>query len=245
MSDHKNVYAAIAAVQAKLDPIYSDQVADAKTYAFRYASLPQIWRTIRPLIAEAGIAIVYDVTEEQRAEGGAARVVVNLHVKHPDSETEHLVKVPIPTSHATLQTMGASFTYARRYALHLAFGLAIEGEDEPAEREVKAAPPKPASSKAKGKKHREQQEAREAGKPELPQGLTSAQATYLAQRIKTRADALEGVSAAEIEKDLLATFKAPEIKKLGFGQIKAFETAVAKWEPPQDENPEPEQQELP
>ncbi len=94
-----------------------------------YARLDRIWRTIRPLLTELGLAVTWQ-TCEQRPDG-ICRVEGTLSHQLGHS-TRILQDVPLPDlirGQNKAQQMGSASTYARRYALCSALGI-VTGQDD-------------------------------------------------------------------------------------------------------------------
>jgi hypothetical protein len=207
----KSVYEAIAQVQSKLDPILSDQ--ENPHFRSRYASLAQVWRHVRPHVAEAGLTLTY-VLEEGR---------VVLRVIHSETGTETQVAVPILGYQATMQGLGGAITYARRYALHLAFALAIEGEDTDGERGAK----QPRKEKEHPKLRAPAPESASTG------GLKPAQVQLLDGLLGRRAKELgDDISTADIAKDIRTDRGWTSLSDCPPDQLNDLMAAIRKWEPP-------------
>ena len=220
MSEHKNVFAAIAAVQAKLDPIVADDEADAGKYTYRYATLPQVWRHIRPLLAEAGLAVVYET------ESANEKLSVRLRVKHPASDTEHAIVLPLVGYTATMQGLGGVLTYARRYLLHLAFGLAIEGEDKDA-----GQGPQP-----KARPARQAQQPQRSASAHDGAKLTAAQVQLLDGSMTRRARELgEGIAARDIAREIQKAHGWKTLEDCPAAELNEVMAEIRGWQPPAGE----------
>lgn len=99
-----------------------------KAHNKQYAAMDRIWRTIRPLLDETGLSVVWTantVTEyglriegEIRHKAGHA-VPISYDLPMPDKVT----------GQNAAQQMGSATTYAKRYALCSALGI-VTGEDD-------------------------------------------------------------------------------------------------------------------
>jgi hypothetical protein len=119
--------------------LYSQSIADFqsrcpiiekgdKAHNKQYAAMDRIWRTIRPLLDETGLSVVWTVnaiTEyglriegEIRHKAGHA-VPISYDLPMPDKVT----------GQNAAQQMGSATTYAKRYALCSALGI-VTGEDD-------------------------------------------------------------------------------------------------------------------
>lgn len=119
--------------------LYSQAIADFqsrcpiiekgdKAHNKQYAAMDRIWRTIRPLMDETGLSIVWTVN---------AATEYGLHI---EGEIRHKAGHSVPISYDlpmpdkvtgqnAAQQMGSATTYARRYAMCSALGI-ITGEDD-------------------------------------------------------------------------------------------------------------------
>jgi hypothetical protein len=119
--------------------LYSQAIADFqsrcpiiekgdKAHNKQYAAMDRIWRSIRPLMDETGLSIVWTVN---------AATEYGLHI---EGEIRHKAGHSVPISYDlpmpdkvtgqnAAQQMGSATTYARRYAMCSALGI-ITGEDD-------------------------------------------------------------------------------------------------------------------
>jgi len=99
-----------------------------KAHNKAYAAMDRIWRTIRPLLDETGLSIVWTVN------------TLTDYGLHIEGEIRHRAGHAVPISYDlpmpdkvtgqnAAQQMGSATTYARRYALCSALGI-VTGEDD-------------------------------------------------------------------------------------------------------------------
>jgi hypothetical protein len=119
--------------------LYSQAIADFqsrcpiiekadKAHNKQYAAMDRIWRTIRPLLDETGLSVVWTVN---------AITEYGLHIEGEiRHKAGHAVSIsydlPMPdkvTGQNAAQQMGSATTYAKRYALCSALGI-VTGEDD-------------------------------------------------------------------------------------------------------------------
>lgn len=119
--------------------LYSQAIADFqsrcpiiekgdKAHNKQYAAMDRIWRTIRPLLDETGLSIVWTVN---------ALTDYGLHIEGEiRHKAGHAVPIsydlPMPdkvTGQNNAQQMGSATSYAKRYALCAALGI-VTGEDD-------------------------------------------------------------------------------------------------------------------
>jgi len=119
--------------------LYSQAIADFqsrcpiiekgdKAHNKQYAAMDRIWRTIRPLLDETGLSIVWTVN--QLTEYG---LHIEGEIRH---KAGHAVGIsydlPMPdkvTGQNAAQQMGSASSYAKRYATCAALGI-VTGEDD-------------------------------------------------------------------------------------------------------------------
>lgn len=99
-----------------------------KAHNKAYAAMDRIWRTIRPLLDETGLSIVWTVN------------TLTDYGLHIEGEIRHQAGHSVPISYDlpmpdkvtgqnAAQQMGSATTYGRRYALCAALGI-VTGEDD-------------------------------------------------------------------------------------------------------------------
>lgn len=132
----KAFYAALAKAQGKIEGALKDK--SNPHFRSKYADLGAVWDACRQALSENGIGVLQfpDVVEGERG----LRVVVETTLTH-ESGYERSFRLPMPVSKPDAQGIGSAITYARRYALMAAVGIAPEDDDVNA-----AADKKPANS---------------------------------------------------------------------------------------------------
>ena len=117
------LYAAYAAAQADLTNPTKDAKADTGSYGYTYATLGSILDHVRPVLAAHGLAVMQNVTND------GDHVSVETILTH--SGGGWISFGPISGKAAnTWQGIGSAITYARRYALTAALGIAAEDDDD-------------------------------------------------------------------------------------------------------------------
>jgi len=133
--------AAIVAAMADMSGIGRDKTAKVEmkgggTYSYKYTDLATVFDHVRPILAKHGLGVVQDV---QALQGGMIGVTTIL--VHDQSE-ERMIFGPLPMHPGgTPQALGSAITYARRYALLAALGIATEDDDGQTARKEQTAPP--------------------------------------------------------------------------------------------------------
>lgn len=123
----KGLTAALAAVQAELPTVGKDQKATVKSdkgnYTYKYANLAGVTVAILPILSKHGLA--WTTLPTLDSEG---RFVLHYELRHISGESltgDYL----LPNS-SRPHEMGSAITYARRYALCAATGVAPEEDDD-------------------------------------------------------------------------------------------------------------------
>lgn len=129
---------AAAFVKAKRD--FGPALKDKTNPAFRskYADLGACIDAVEDALLANGIAFIQETFED------ATGVTVQTVFLHESGEVIHCGKLHVPASKQDPQGYGSALTYARRYSLCAACGIAPEDDDGNA-----ASKPKPVETKAK------------------------------------------------------------------------------------------------
>lgn len=122
MTDTKNIFAALVKAQRAFGPVLKDK----NNLAFRgskYADLGACVDAVLGPLNEAGIAVVQ---KQHHHDGGVCVETVFLHESGESYSTGMLT---VPASKQDPQGYGSALTYARRYSLMAACGMAPEDDD--------------------------------------------------------------------------------------------------------------------
>lgn len=111
---------AIVACQGDLQNVTSD--AENPHFRNRYASLPHILDTVRPVLRKHGLAVIQLPTNED------ARVGVRTILMHKSGQFLSS-SYTVPTTRADPQQAGSAITYCRRYSLAAVLGIGQEDDD--------------------------------------------------------------------------------------------------------------------
>jgi len=197
---HPNVEAAFVAFAADVVTIPQDKVAVVETrsggsYTYRYADLADVLASVRPLLARHGLALTQDVRTVDRS------VEVTTFVLHVSGGSLAFGPLALPLGD-TPQGTGSAITYARRYAVLAALGLATEEDDDgraAAPRSNGTAAPAPAR--------------RGTAKRATGSGSRGEDGSNLAPGVGNLINALNGINPpaarASAMRDFLATFGTP------------------------------------
>jgi len=116
---------------------FQGEITDPKKstagYGYRYATLDQVLSIVRPLLAKNGLALTQMIST--RWEGEREWVRATTRVMHESGEwMESTLSLPVEQmkgmSHA--QAVGSIITYARRYSIQAAVGIAAEEDTDAA-----------------------------------------------------------------------------------------------------------------
>lgn len=128
-SEHLNEIApALVAAQRTLRNPTTDSTATVPMksggkYSYKYLSLPGLLEHVRSAYRELGLALMQEV------EGDSAGVAVTTRIVHLSGQWIEFGPLFLPAS-GTPQDRGSAITYARRYALAAAVGLASDEDDD-------------------------------------------------------------------------------------------------------------------
>lgn len=131
MTDHKNVYAALAAAQAEMGKALKDSSNPA--FKSKYADLASVMDACMPALGKHGIAVFQPTFDDDT---GRYVKTVFAHVSGEIIEC----RVPLIVNKNDMQGYGSAVTYARRYGLMGMAGIAPEDDDGNAA--AKSPPPK-------------------------------------------------------------------------------------------------------
>jgi hypothetical protein len=137
MTDHKTVYAALAAAQMEMGKALKDSTNPA--FKSKYADLASVMDACMPALNRHGIAVFQPTVDDE-----SGRYVKTIFA-HVSGETVEC-RVPLIVSKNDMQGYGSAVTYARRYGLMGMAGIAPEDDDGNAA--AKAPPPKHSSTEA-------------------------------------------------------------------------------------------------
>lgn len=126
---HANLATALAAFQADLPSVAKGNTAKVPTkaggsYSYDYADLTDVSAAILPALAKQGLAWL---TALDTADDG--NIVLRWELMHGASNEQVSGKVPVGRAGQDWQTLGGAVTYARRYCLVAATGVAPGGDD--------------------------------------------------------------------------------------------------------------------
>ena len=131
MTEHKNVYVALAAAQSEMEQVVKGSVNPA--FKSRYAALDDVVQVVRPALNKHGIAYFHQIITDER--GSVMRTVLF----HGMSGTEVHCDVPLIVDRNNMQGFKSATTYAKRIGVESLTGIAPQ-DDEDGNAAAKAAP---------------------------------------------------------------------------------------------------------
>lgn len=142
--EHPDIATALAAFQRNLPSVRKGQVArvtakdGGASYTYDYADLTDISEVVLPLLAMQGLAWHTGLSTDNQG-----NIILKWRLIHSATGDRFKGWLPVGRSGAAWQGIGSSITYARRYALTAATGVAPGGDDDDAATAVTAgqAPP--------------------------------------------------------------------------------------------------------
>lgn len=139
----KELSAALAKAQAKLEGATKDKLNPH--FRSKYADLSSVVDAIKKPLGESGLAYTQILHDAENA------AKVETVILHSSGEWISCGIISVPVSKSDAQGYGSALTYARRYSLSAAFGVAPEDDDGNA---AAAAAPKVAITPTAGARDR-------------------------------------------------------------------------------------------
>jgi hypothetical protein len=120
MSDHKNLAAALVAIQQERPTL----LKNVQGHNYKYANLDQTLDLLMPVIAKHGVAWMTKPTTD-----GNGKPALHYRAVHAASGEVEADTMPLFVGKGDMQGYGSALTYARRYAVQAVFNLAAEDDD--------------------------------------------------------------------------------------------------------------------
>jgi hypothetical protein len=121
MTEHRNVYAALAAAQSEMDAAVKGSVNPA--FKSRYADLADVVQACRTALNKNGLAFFHQMVSLD------GQLAMRTVVAHGASDTTIECDVPLIVSKQDMQGMKSATTYAKRIGLESVTGIAPEDDD--------------------------------------------------------------------------------------------------------------------
>jgi hypothetical protein len=99
---------------------------DKSGYGYKYADLAQILEAVRPLLSKHGLSVVQ---MPGKSDSGVTVTTMLLHSSGQWVQSETQLPMDTAAKMSAAQAAGSVITYARRYALAAALGIAQEDDD--------------------------------------------------------------------------------------------------------------------
>lgn len=122
MTEHKNVYVALAAAQSEMESVVKGSVNPA--FKSRYAALDDVVQVVRPALNKHGIAYLHQIITDDRGS------VMRTLLVHGASETEVHCDVPLIVDRNNMQGFKSATTYAKRIGVESLTGIAPQDDDD-------------------------------------------------------------------------------------------------------------------
>ena len=152
------------AAWAEMPEILKTHTVNTGKFSYSYAGLAETLAAVRPILNRHGFAVAQSV---EQVSPGVVGVVTSVY--HKDGWSESFGPTPMPAE-GDPRSVGSAITYARRYALSAALGVASEDDTDAAGTEGKRrAPRSPAAPRKAGEGSRMAQDGPKANGQSVPQ----------------------------------------------------------------------------
>jgi len=111
---------------AEMPQIGKDKTADMGNYSYKYADLNTILEAVKPVLAKHGLTVAQSTVNID------SKVGVETRIYHESGHVETFGPLVLPAGN-NAQGYGSAITYARRYSLTAALGIAPDEDDDGAE----------------------------------------------------------------------------------------------------------------
>lgn len=120
---------AFVAACSEMPPISKNKTARVKMkaggeFSYSYADLPDIIDSVRPVLGAHGLGIGQTVESN-----GPGTIAVTTRIYHSAGHSESFGPLTLPAGNDA-QSAGSAITYARRYSLCAALGIAADEDDD-------------------------------------------------------------------------------------------------------------------
>ena len=141
MSEHKSIYAALAAAQQEFGQVVKGSVNPA--FKSKYADLADVASVIIPVMNKNGCAVLHYLVGDDLS-------VMRTEFVHWSTDTKLTCDVPLIVDRNNMQGMKSATTYAKRIGLESLSGIAPEDDDGNAASAARPtqSPPAPAKTAA-------------------------------------------------------------------------------------------------
>jgi len=128
-------YHALSSFQSELKPIKKSRIVKNKdgTVRYSYATFDDIIEAIQPLLEKYGLSYRFETEFENKSVN--VKCIITHHMGHQET-TSFKTIVEYSGRMLPIQEWGSALTYAKRYSLSLALGLATEEDTDAIVREI-------------------------------------------------------------------------------------------------------------
>lgn len=113
----------LVAAIAAMPTITKGHTANTGTYSYTYADLADVLAAVRPVLAANNYALVQSATTDGNKVGITTLLIHSSGVRH------EFGPLTMPAG-STPQSAGSALSYARRYSIAAALGLAFDADDD-------------------------------------------------------------------------------------------------------------------
>ena len=138
MTDHKSIYAALAAAQQEFGQVTKGSVNPA--FKSKYADLADVANVVIPTMNKNGCAVLHYLV-------GDSLSIMRTEFVHFSTDTKLICDVPLIVDKNNMQGMKSATTYAKRIGLESLSGIAPEDDDGNAASAARPAQGQPAPTK--------------------------------------------------------------------------------------------------
>jgi hypothetical protein len=121
MTEHKNIYAALAAAQAGMGTVVKGAVNPA--FKSKYADLADVVAVVVPALSANGIAMYHSMIRDDHG------LIMRTTLSHGATDTHIHCDVPLIVDRNNMQGMKSATTYAKRIGVESLTGIAPEDDD--------------------------------------------------------------------------------------------------------------------
>jgi len=121
MTEHKNIYAALAAAQAGMGTVVKGAVNPA--FKSKYADLADVVAVVVPALSANGIAMYHSMIRDEHG------LMMRTTLSHGMTDTHIHCDVPLIVDRNNMQGMKSATTYAKRIGVESLTGIAPEDDD--------------------------------------------------------------------------------------------------------------------
>jgi len=204
--DDKPWAEAFAAAQAEMPDIPKTCTATIPTksggYDYRYADLPSILSAVRPVLHKHGLSVAQEVA------GEVGTVAVSTIIFHTSGFERRFGPLTLAVA-GDARAAGSAITYARRYSLTAALGIAPDDDDDAAV----ASTPKPAA------KPKPQPAAKPAEPETPPEEAPEITPEEITERLENKAR-LELLNRCDKDKEKATGYWPIVLKEAGVKQVR-------------------------